>query len=286
MDRLREGDATFEFTRSDFAMPFYFASLTTCWIFFSVDAANIAEELGAHGLAPAVFDGSASASLNCHVHAGAEGAAIVSIEMAVLALPAGTQQPKTDLRAFLLGQADAARKVGNYRLHVASSDARAVAAGRQLYGEPKFLAECPTRLPSRNTPGLTTWTFGVEHDDGSIFSVSSDLGDLRPMLGDRSTVVQYGVVNGELTASNWTIFGAHDTYFLNESSAHRTTLTLGESAHPMSRTIAALIDGQTVRAVQTFISAPVALQGDVYPVDRVSGSAPQVRATTQSGAQA
>jgi hypothetical protein len=156
---------------------------------------------------------------------------------------------------------------------VACTNASAVDAGKKLFGEPKFLANINSNVPSPNSPEVTTWSFVCSDYDQSnpgdtepmIFSTEVDLSSGQPFVGNASPNAEYGYVNNQLVSARWNIYGEFQTYA--EPQRPNPTLKFGTSKLSMRSDVQKMLTGAKCGAVRTFQSAPVATQARAFFVD-------------------
>ena len=147
-----------------FLLPFYYASLFNCAMYFVVEPRVVEPYLEGKPLRPALFDGKALVYFN-YQHYTAEFPAFMSdvgeIELNIVSYPT-VAEGKTlsfSARDFILGN-DQTKLYGNLRVHVPCDYPNAIKAGIELFGEPKFQTTFDTALPSWNDdPTSQVWKF-------------------------------------------------------------------------------------------------------------------------------
>ncbi len=254
-----------------FGLPFYYASLSNCEVLYLVDAEVAARYLVGTGLSPAAFDGKACAFFNHQLYTAQfpNGAAITQeVELNILAYPAALASivASVGFRQFVLGD-EQSKLLGNHRVWVPCDDDVAIQAGKQLFGEPKFKTGFTISIPSLNDPSVTTWSFTCQDPNDAklaIFSCAADLRGLDPVASNPAPHTEYGEVSERLIGCRWNVFSPYQTYFLDASTHRRVTLTIGNSPHPMTADMTALIGSTPAAAIRYFQSAPAAAQSRAY----------------------
>ena len=80
-----------------------------------------------------------------------------------------------------------------------------------------------------------------------------------------SSITEYGIPNETAIGCRWNILSPYDTFLLEGTEpAERVKLTYGTSTHPMGVAMRELLDGVDPHAIQTYLSAPVAIQSRAY----------------------
>jgi hypothetical protein len=278
-----------------FTEPFWYASLQSFWLYYRVapDAlqAKLPQLADGDRLEVALFDfgddqaGLVSLDLQRYTGHGTSFLETTDeIEFNVYAYPEARlpDVPCVDWRDYLLG-GEQTKTIGGYRLHVPCDNQIATLAGRELYGEPKFLAVFDYTVPSLNTDAPSeTWTYSVFQDLGGepdpskphtpvkgplIFGLECDLGGVPSVAGNASPLIEYGAVKvgDELhaIANHWDFYGPFATYFRDEAApAWSATITLGDQPDPSGTLddVKTLIGDAQPLAAQIFTSAPVSAE--------------------------
>lgn len=247
-------------------MPFCYASLSAIWVYFEVPPDRVAPYLKATGLQPALFEGRAVVCFDFQrytAHLGGLLSTVNEVELNVLAVPTvrAEQAPALTLAQFLAGN-EQTKVVGAFRLHVAADNPAAVAAGRELFAEPKFLTTFRYQVPDLNDPGLTLWdvTCNDPVDEHQyIFSLRADEAPMRFSPSAMSPVAQYSRDDqGRLMSCTWNLHGLFRSALVGSGPA--PVLAFGASPHAMRRDMQALLEGVPPAAIQIFTSPPAATQ--------------------------
>jgi ketosteroid isomerase-like protein len=254
-----------------FGLPFFYSSLTNFEVMYQVDPGRVGRYLDGTGLAAATFDGRACVSYNFQAYTGQFPNATgftQEIELNIVSYPEAlaSRTAEMSFQDFVLGN-DQTKLFGNHRVHVPCDDPQAIAAGVQLFGEPKFRTTFTTNLPSLNDPSVETWTVTCNDPDDpklAIFTGTADLRGLPALTADISPQTEYGRHDGELIGCRWNILQPYRACLLGAGEAGRVGLELGQSPHPMRKDMAELIGEAPAAAVRTFQSNPAAIQSRAY----------------------
>ena len=283
--------------KKPYEMPFWYSSLQSFWLYYPARRdqveALLPDDLPAgHGLRLAEFDdlpdrALVSLDFQAYTSGGNNYLGFThEVEFNVYVYPESRlpSVPLMSVRDYLLGR-DQTKTIGGFRLHVPCDNPNAVAAGKQNFGEPKWLAAFDYSLPSLNNGGGTEWQYGVYaapppstqpgpppplDPSSMIFHVKAELGHLTPEPSNLSPLIEYGnrTLDGKdvVAANYWNFFGWFDTYFLSEEEGRRVDLTMGphidhERLHEDVRTV---IGTQAPLAAQTFTSPPVSSESQAW----------------------
>jgi hypothetical protein len=140
------------------SMPFYYASLQTHWLYIPVDADLAKRALVHTGCTPYAFaDHGTVAVINFQRYTNTGGSYMgltSEVEFNILTYPNSARTRVADamtLAQFAYGE-DLEKVIGHFRLHVPATSPIAVTAGRNLFGEPKFVGFFDMMVPSPNNP--------------------------------------------------------------------------------------------------------------------------------------
>jgi ketosteroid isomerase-like protein len=256
---------------SGFTLPFFYSSLTNFEVLYLVDPGRVARYLAGTGLAAATFEGRACASYNYQAYTGQfpNGTGFTQeIELNIVAYPEALagRTAEISFEEFVLGN-DQTKLFGNHRVHVPCDSPPAIAAGVQLFGEPKFQTTFGSNVPALNAPDVATWSVTCNDPDDpkvAIFTGTADLRGLPVLTADISPQTEYGRHDGELIGCRWNILQPYRACMLGAGEAGRVGLELGESRHQMRADMAELMGGAPASGVRTFQSAPAAIQSRAY----------------------
>lgn len=263
-----------------FQMPFYYASLVNCAMYFRADPGVLKPYVKGKFVKPAIFDGQGLVYFNYQLytaHFPGFMSLVTEIELNIVSYPVARagEVPRLTLRQFVAGE-DQTKLYGNLRVHVPCDNPQAIKAGVELFGEPKFQTTFNAALPSLNAPPSETWQVicndpaaaDPSKDDGTyIFKAVADLAGLDATAGNVSPTTEYGIVDGRLIGARWNILEPHRTYFLDAEQAGRVAVTYGTSRHQMKKDMQTLVGDAPCAAVQTFDSKPAATQSRAYYAD-------------------
>jgi len=282
-----------------FRMPFYYASLSSLTLYYRVATETLMPFLKGTGLQPAQFDGGGAVSIEFQNYTGHGGTLLETVnevECNILAYPTaflpGVPQHMS-LEDFIQG-ADQTKTIGGFRVYVPADNKFAVQAGREIFGEPKFLTTFSYNLPALNNPTQLTWEYSVldpsyrppkqgklpdPRPKDTIYQVAADLRGLDPVPSNPSSTTLYCMLpggklvgnkgyKGRLIGSRWDVFSVYQAYFLNKRAQAKVTLTLGQSDHPMRVGMEELLGSSPVpAAARVYQSAPVAAEGGAFFVE-------------------
>ena len=276
-----------------FTMPFYYASLSNCDVYYLVDPDAVKPFLKDTGLSPAIFGGKAVVAYNYQIYAGQFSAGIdvppekwptsggdftQELELNIVAYPTAlaAQAAELPFEELLLGD-EQSKILGNHRVFVPCDSDVAIQAGETLFGEPKFKTSFRANIPALNPvrrPGdvyhaawVQRWGFRVDDpkDAGeAIFTAIVDLEGLVTVPANPSPITEYGTFEGRMIGCRWNFQAPMSLALLPRDQAHRVRLTYGESDHPMKAAMQRLIGDAPAVAVRTFLSAPAAIQSRAY----------------------
>jgi ketosteroid isomerase-like protein len=254
-----------------FGLPFFYSSLTNFEVMYLVDPGRAAPYLEGTGLAAATFDGRACVSYNYQCYTGQFpfGTGVTQeIEFNIVSYPEALKSRTAEMsfEEFVLGN-DQTKLFGNHRVHVPCDSPPAIAAGVQLFGEPKFQTTFATSLPALNDPSVETWSVTCNDPDDAkvaIFTGTADLRGLPVLTADISPQTEYGRHDGELIGCRWNILQPFRACMIGAGEAGRVGLQLGQSRHQMRADLDKLIGDAPAAAVRTFQSAPAAIQSRAY----------------------
>jgi hypothetical protein len=280
--------------------PFYYGSLSALWVYYQVDPEILEPYLEGTGFAAALFDGKAVVDLNFQSYTAHGGQILETcneVEFNALVYPTSLADclPEITFAEFLAG-VDQSKTFGHLRLHVPADNAFAVAAGKALFGEPKFLASFTTSVPALNDPPAKVWNYSCQDpvdpnsatSPASIYNLVTDLQYLAATPANSSPLVEYGVLDGRPIGSHWDIYGIFQTYLLAQDQSERVKLTYGTSdLNGMRTDMKAIIGDAHAVAAQVFVSTPVGTESRAYYVDLPGRSAlPTQAVVAASGAPA
>ena len=276
-----------------FTMPFYYASLSNCDVYYLVDPARVAPFLDGTGLSAALFGGKAVVAYNYQIYAGqfsagldvppdqwptSGGAFTQELELNIVAYPTALagQRAEVSFDEFLLGD-EQSKILGNHRVHVPCDSDVAIAAGEQLFGEPKFKTSFRANIPAWNPvrgPGhgyhaawVRRWGFRVDDpqdDKQAIFTCVVDFDGLVARPANPSPLTEYGTFDSKLIGCRWNILQPMELWLLPGQDARRVHLSYGDSHHKMKRDMHALIGDAPAVAVRTLLSPMAAIQSRAY----------------------
>lgn len=263
-------------------LPFYYAAIQTIWIYWQVDLPILERYLTPLGMTAASFGGQGAVGINFFNAAALYGqgqpgnpgvGGFNETELTVLAFASNQASNVAEMTlSQFVTQGDQTKRIGAYRIWVACDNAIAVAAGRQLFFENKFLTPYTYNVPSLNNPGqsLFTWTCH-DPDDGTqdIYSAQVSLSGINSVPGNMSEWIDLSYVTSEkrVAGSRRNYLGLCDTYFIPQANRNAVSVTVGRSKHPMREDMAELIGTRPAAIVQVFKSPTCIAEAQPYWAD-------------------
>jgi hypothetical protein len=275
---------------------FYYAGVQVLWCWYVADLETL-RGLLPEGMEPASFVGSDGARvgavnfsfMNAVAMYGAGqpgnpgGNGFNETELNVVAYAAARRKdvpPDLTFHDFLFG-ADQAKNLGVYRLHVACDSGVAVAAGRAMYYENKFLASYTYTSPTLNQPvpaqatSAAQWTITCFDGDTDkapvIYQAKADLRTVTLLPANCSEIIDlsYDVTGKRVLGSRRNFLGMHQAAMLGAAGAGAVQVSVGPSTNPMRQHMEQLVVGRPAAAVQVFASPPVIAEAVPYYMDLI-----------------
>ncbi|WP_369185123.1 hypothetical protein [Streptomyces sp. Y1] len=265
-------------------LPFHYGALHNIGVDYLVEPQRARDLLAKRhpGLVAAVFDGAACVSLNYQLYFAqypGGGGVTEELEINLIAHPAFAEEriPALDYRQYARGH-DQTKLLGIARLHVLCDNPLAIDAGRRLYAEPKHPGWFETTLPSLNAPAVhERWSIscrraslgadGLTRHDEELLALDVDLTGLTPEAVTNTPITGYGTDDeGRLLAGPLNVYQPYRSYPLDDRTAGRVRLDLGNPAEEPARDLAHLIADAPAVGVWTYQSAPVAAHNRAYYV--------------------
>ncbi|MER7757049.1 hypothetical protein [Kitasatospora sp. NPDC097643] len=265
-------------------LPFHYGALHNIGVDYLVEPERARELLRKRhpGLTAAVFDGGACVSLNYQLYFAQYpngGGITQEVEINLVAHPvfAEDRLPVLNYGQYARGY-DQTKLLGIARLHVLCDNPLAIDAGRRLYAEPKHPGWFETTLPSLNAPAVRErWSFscrratlepdGLRRHDEQLLAVEADLIGLTPEPVNNTPITGYGTdEEGKLLAGPLNVYQPYRYYALDDRTADRVRLDLGNPAEESARDLAHLIADAPAAGVWTYQSPPVAAHNRAYYV--------------------
>jgi len=255
-------------------LPFYYHSIASLWMYFSVDLDILYPFLEETGLKPGVFDGKGLVNINFMnytAHNGNSLAATSELELNIIAFPAAKADrvPSISAACYLSGQ-DQTKTLGNYRVHVPCDNPFAVEAGKSLFGENKFVANFAYKVPSINLPPQKVWNFTISDDNKKvILGVTADFHKLVPGIANPTPIINYSMKNSRLVGSRRNyLFAAQNYMPLSKSDQKKIVVNIGNSPKEnMAADLAAILGKDSkgnaktpAIAIQVIQSLPVIIE--------------------------
>ncbi|MFE7588588.1 hypothetical protein ACFU6K_04240 [Kitasatospora sp. NPDC057512] len=265
-------------------LPFHYGALHNIGVDYLVDRARASELLAKRhpGLNVAAFDGGACVSLNYQLYFAQYpngGGITQELEINLIAHPvfAEDRMPVVNYGQYARGY-DQTKLLGIARLHVLCDNPLAIDAGRRLYAEPKHPGWFETTLPSLNAPDVRErWSVscrraalgpdGLSRHDEELLALDVNLVGLTPESVNNTPITGYGTDDeGKLLAGPLNVYQPYRYYALDDRTADRVRLDLGNPAEESARDLAHLIADAPAAGVWTYQSPPVAAHNRAYYV--------------------
>ncbi|MGE0442797.1 MAG: hypothetical protein AB7L66_10485 [Gemmatimonadales bacterium] len=269
------------------ALSFYYAGIQAVWLWYRAPLSVLRAYLEPLGMTPYDFGGSRGAvNINffnaaCMYGSGQPGNQGIGgfNETEVNIVGFASKVVETVPQGLTLEQyltaGDVTKRLGNYRVWVACDDAVAVAAGRQIFMENKFLTPYTYDVPMVNNPksgakqAVWDWTCQDPQKKAlAIYSATVDFAGLAPVPGNMSEVIDlsFDAETRRPVASRRNFFGMFDTY-LEPGVAKAARIRLGTSKHPMRHDMQRLVGRSRPVALQVFTSPPCIAEVAGYYAD-------------------
>jgi hypothetical protein len=190
---------------------------------FQVDAEAARQSLNGTGLEPLVAKRKAIATLSFFKYRNTGIGPYHEVGLSLLAVPAG-QQPEVQSLTDILQKPETMRRSGSFVLDLPVSTALACAAGREIWGFPKFVTELPITLSGDRFEGRI-----LDPDGLLIMELSGERGY---GVGDElpgTDVVAFSVKDGQLLRTR-----VRTRYHGQVSGGGTLTVTIGNSEHRMA----------------------------------------------------
>ncbi|MFD4658172.1 hypothetical protein ACFWP2_21390 [Kitasatospora sp. NPDC058444] len=263
-------------------LPFHYGALHNIGVDYLVDRARARELLAKRhpGLNVAAFDGGACVSLNYQLYFAQYpngGGITQELEINLIAHPLFAEEriPVVNYGQYARGY-DQTKLLGIARLHVLCDNPLAIDAGRRLYAEPKHPGWFETTLPSLNAPDVRErWSVscrratlgqdGLSRHDEELLALDVNLVGLTPESVNNTPITGYGTDDeGKLLAGPLNVYQPYRYYALDDRTADRVRLDLGNPAEESARDLAHLIADAPAAGVWTYQSPPVAAHNRAY----------------------
>ncbi|MBV6699760.1 hypothetical protein [Kitasatospora aureofaciens] len=263
-------------------LPFHYGALHNIGVDYLIQPDRARELLRKRhpGLTPALFDGRACVSLNYQLYFAqypGGGGITQEVEINLVAHPAFAEErlPELNYGQYARGY-DQTKLLGIARLHVLCDNPLAIDAGRRLYAEPKYPGWFETVLPSLNAPAVRErWSVscrraalgpdGLRRHDEELLAIEADLVGLTAESVNNTPITGYGTDDeGRLLAGPLNVYQPYRYYALDDRTAERIRLDLGNPAEASARDLAHLIADAPAAGAWTYQSPPVAAHNRAY----------------------
>jgi hypothetical protein len=267
-------------------LTFYYAGMQAIWLWYTAPLGVLRAYLDPLGMTPYDFGGKGAVNINffnaaCMYGSGEPGnqgiGGFNETEINIIGYAskvASTVQQGLTLPDYLTS-GDVTKRLGNYRVWVACDDPVAVAAGRQVFFENKFLTPYRYNVPTFNNPKPApdqyTWTWTCcdpKRTALAIYDAKVNMAGLSPVPGNMSEIIDLSFDSGTRrpVASRRNYLGTYETY-LDEAVSQAVKLTYGTSKHPMRHDMQRLIGRHRPAAIQVFRSPTCIAEAAGYFAD-------------------
>ena len=269
------------------SVSFFYAGISAIWIWYQAPLEILRAYLNPLGMTPYDFGGYGAVNINFFNaiafygmgqpgNKGVGGFNETELNIIGYATRVAENVPQgLTLEQFLMA-GDPTKRVGNYRVWVACDDAIAVALGRQVFMENKFLVPYTYNVPGANNPRPAPNQFTYDwklHDPETpdtswIYSASVKFDGLSSVPANTSEIIDLSVeeASGRPVASRRNYLGLFDT-FLQPGVANAVALAYGGSTHPMRHDMERLIGTSRPVALQMFKSPTCIAEAAGYYAD-------------------
>lgn len=226
---------------------------------FRVDAGRAADKLQDMPLEPVLVSRKAVAILSFFKYRDTTLGPYHEVGLALLVAPRGQAPTPGSLTDLLQQTRDESlgSPVGSYVLDLPVTTPAAKAAGCEIWGYPKFVAELPIELDGDRFGARV-----LDPDGGQILELAGERGHVLPEEAPGMALVTYSMHHGQLLRTRVETRAACAT-----SGGGLLKLAIGDSPHRMARNLADLgLNGQTPKLFQTTENFQSLLFGGIpYP---------------------
>lgn len=255
----------------EIGVPFYYASISSFWIYMEADPKVLRKLMKGTGLQPFISDKKGLVNFNFQNYSAHNGsppvAATDEFEFNIIAYPESRKGdvPKMTHLCFMKGE-DQTKLLGNYRVHVPCNNRFAIAAGKALFGENKFYGDFDYKVPSPNLPGWNKWTYTIKDESGKmIINVNANFHHVVPDIANPAAIIDYSTLDGKLIGSRRNLFSIVQHYPLKRSDAKNIKIKTGASTQAnMAQDLAAVLKDAKIIATQVIQTPPVIAESRAY----------------------
>ena len=239
----------FNTSQGEVKLPIFYYDVSAALIFFWTDYQKATEQLEGTGLqACKFFNGSALTGLAFYEYRDSDIGPYNEVGLATAVYSEKTEKPQLYLPDFLCPAQK--RKLGFYIHHLPVSTEAACAAGKELWGFPKFTTELPFSLSARHFDASV-----LDPDGQTILSLKGPLNLGLPLPGF-DLLLFSNHKNQQLR----TIVDVKSTF--KTGFATGLKLQIGSGTHPMTQSLHALgLDGVRPFVAQTTTTFQSRLHG-------------------------
>ena len=208
---------------------------------FQVPVAPARQQLAGTGLEPVVVKRRAVVTLSFFKYRDTSIGPYHEVGMAVLAVPQGQPAELSSL-GELVERPQQTTDTGFYVLDLPVSTPLACAAGRDIWGFPKFVTQLPISLDDKHFSAEV-----LDPDGASIMSLAGELGYSADTLLPGRDLITFSRLDGQLLRTH-----IRSRYQCQTHGGGTVQLRIGPSPHPMAHHLRALeLESAVPKVVQT-----------------------------------
>lgn len=234
MNQAYKNDPFFQFpltskttAMGEVQLPMFFLDASNLIAAFRADAKGVDKLLEGTGLSSALsLTGKPLVFISLYEYRDSTVGPYNEVGIALPVIPEGAKRPKSEFRDLLRATDESV--IGWHIVNLPVNTKEADAAGKEIWGYPKFVAEIPFRLNSRDFLCEVN-----EPNGGTVMRLGGKLN-----FGVKSVAlsgVTYSHLNNKLLRSSVNARGDYKAYL-----AHQLKLTVGDSQHEMAKNLRAL----------------------------------------------
>lgn len=236
-------------------LPILYYDVSNVVALFEADLEGVREVLRGTGLVPGIVSrGRAMVGLSFYEYRRTSVGTYNEVGTAIFAVPAGERPPR--LRLAEMMRPLRRRKLGAYVVDLPVTTAAANAAGREIWGYPKFITEIPFELRGRS---FRCAVMDPDVPDQAICEIAGSMGAGVP--APPMSLLTYTQLEGQLIRTPIDVRGA-----VMARGPGELTLRVGPSEHRMARNLHTLgLDG----AKPTVVMSTDRFQSKLHPGSRI-----------------
>lgn len=211
-------------TLGNVELPIYFLDASNVIAIFRADEDGVTELLEGSGLSCALsVAGKPLVFISLYEYRDSSVGAYNEVGIAIPVIPKGVKKPISNFLDLLSSTDDS--KIGWHIVNLPVTTERANAAGKEIWGYPKFVAEIPFKLDKHS---FCSEVKGPQNESIMQLSGKLNLGIKAPALSG----VTYSHLNNKLLRSTVNARGNYRAYL-----THQLRLIIGNSSHNMAENL-------------------------------------------------